>query len=98
VSGPMRFMLVWSSDRPRNGVMDESPAGNWVSYTDYDQISRRVAELEGALRFYADERRYRGANKRPFADDPYTKPDAAYANCMERDCGDIARAALKGQG
>jgi hypothetical protein len=56
----------------------------------------RIAELEAALRFYADGRRYRGANQQPIPDDPYAKPDAVYILDVTRDGGAIANTALKG--
>jgi hypothetical protein len=58
----------------------------------------RIEELEGALRFYADGRRYQGANQQPIPDDPYAKPDAVYIQDVTRDCGAIARAVLQSGG
>ena len=53
--------------------------------------------MEEALRFYADERRYNGANQRPIPDDPYSPPDRAYIHDVTKDGGDIARQALQDQ-
>jgi hypothetical protein len=58
----------------------------------------RIAELERALRFYADGRRYQGANQQPIPNDPYAKPDAVYIQDVTRDCGAIARATLQSKG
>ena len=57
---------------------------------------KRIAELENALRFYADPVRYQGPHQLPRPDDPYTPPDAAYMVDIIRDGGQIARKALKG--
>lgn len=55
----------------------------------------RIAELEKALRFYADKRRYLGPNQHPIPDDPYQPADMRsymYDTC--RDGGEVARKAL----
>lgn len=49
-----------------------------------------------ALAFYADPRRYEGANIRPIENDPYAKPNQVYIQDVTRDLGEIARAALRG--
>jgi hypothetical protein len=48
-----------------------------------------------ALTFYADPQRYKGANCRPFDDDPYTEPGAPYMQDIHRDGGELAKSALK---
>lgn len=60
------------------------------------ELRDEITRLRWALEFYADFRRYEGANQRPLEDDPYSKPDAAYIQDVTRDRGGIARAALHG--
>ncbi len=58
---------------------------------------KRVAELETALRFYADDERYTGPNQRiERGSDPYTNPDSPYMQDVTRDRGAIAKKALGG--
>ena len=58
------------------------------------EIAERVRTLITALKFYADERRYKGPNQNPIPNDPYAKPDAVYIQDVTKDHGDIARKAL----
>ena len=57
-------------------------------------FEQRIEELERALGFYADPRRYNGPNQKPIPDDPFAKPDRVYIQDVSRDNGEIARAAL----
>jgi hypothetical protein len=57
---------------------------------------KRIAELEHALRFYADPARYQGPHQLPRRDDPYTPKDAPYMVDIIRDGGELARKALGG--
>jgi hypothetical protein len=52
----------------------------------------RIDELEAALRFYADHKRYNGANQRNEISDPFSA--GPYLQDVTRDGGDIARKAL----
>lgn len=67
---------------------------NWESKGQAASLKARIQELEDALRFYADERRYRGSNQRNDDSDPFTSSDSAYLKDAMRDGGQIARAAL----
>lgn len=58
------------------------------------ELRKENARLRNALSFYADGRRYQGANQRPIPDDPFAKPDAVYILDVTRDHGSIATAAL----
>lgn len=49
-----------------------------------------------ALKFYADEMRYRGANQPALEKDPYTEHGEPYMQDVTRDWGTIARQALRG--
>ncbi|WP_027521717.1 hypothetical protein [Bradyrhizobium sp. Ec3.3] len=56
---------------------------------------RRLADLERALRFYADSKRYSGPNQRIKGEpDEYQPKDAPYLWDVTRDGGKIARDAL----
>ena len=59
------------------------------------QLEAKLAKVMEALTFYADTRRYQGANQ-PFreGDDPFTPPDSPFLIDTTRDGGQIARAAL----
>lgn len=57
-------------------------------------LRARVAELEAALRFYADPIRYSSANQFNRNADPYSEPDAPFIQDVTRDGGSIARNAL----
>ncbi|MCK1668681.1 hypothetical protein [Bradyrhizobium sp. 153] len=60
-------------------------------------LLHRVADLERALRFYADPTRYNGPNQHIKGDpDEYQPKDAAYLLDVTRDGGKIARDALDG--
>lgn len=62
-----------------------------------NMVSMAIEETEAlvkALEFYADLRRYNGANQRPIPDDPFAKPDAVYIQDVTRDNGAVAIAAL----
>lgn len=61
---------------------------------------RQRDEAMRALEFYADERRYDGANQRrsSWPEDPFTAEDAAYLTDSTRDGGSIARQALQSIG
>lgn len=58
-------------------------------------LMNRVTQLETALRFYADERRYLGPNREPIPDDPYSPPSRAYVHDVTKDGGQIARQVLR---
>lgn len=57
----------------------------------------RIEELERALRFYADPKRYNGSNQRVDKPDEYQPPDMPYLLDVSRDGGTIARKALEGK-
>lgn len=80
--------------RPPGKKRDGNAALIVEAVNSHEGLKARIQELETALRFYADGRRYQGANQKPIADDPYAKPDAVYINDVTRDLGAIARAAL----
>src|ERR1700721_790731 len=46
----------------------------------FNEAAARIQELETALRFYADSRRYQGANQKPIHDDPYPTPEGVTIN------------------
>lgn len=50
--------------------------------------------LVKALEFYADPRRYNGANQKPIEADPYAQPGEVYIRDVTRDNGSLARSAL----
>ena len=61
-----------------------------------DDKDARIARLEAALRFYSDERRYRGPNVPPIEDDPYCPEiEFPYQWDITRDGGRIAKRALE---
>lgn len=61
-------------------------------------LVERVAELEAALKFYAEPRRYDGPNQNNPGNDPHTKSDALYFTDVTRDGGGRASAALSKAG
>lgn len=63
-------------------------------YQKWKAAEAEVAKLREALEFYADLKRYEGANQRPEAGDKYTPRGFPYRVDVTRDLGDIARAAL----
>ena len=55
----------------------------------------RIRELEAAVGFYADHRRYEGPNQSPIDGDPFQPEDMTlYIWDVHRDGGEIARKAL----
>jgi PAS domain-containing protein len=67
----------------------------------FSEAAARIAALEaeldrvrGALEFYADPERHKGANQRRGADDPFTPEYDYYRMDVTRDNGRIARQAL----
>ena len=58
------------------------------------QLRSQVERLTTALEFYADRRRYQGANQRPIPGDKFQPEGVVYRWCIERDGGDIAKLAL----
>jgi len=59
--------------------------------------AKRIAQLEHALKFYADARRYQGPNCLPITNDPYQPTtQVRYRQDVTRDHGDVARKALLG--
>ena len=59
-----------------------------------NEAADTIDALVAALEFYADPKRYEGANQRPLVDDKYTPEGMSYRLDVTRDHGDIARAAL----
>lgn len=59
------------------------------------ELEAEVARLRAALKFYADERRYRGPNQPAFDGDEFTTDAGPYMVDVSRDWGRIARAALE---
>jgi hypothetical protein len=69
-------------------------AGRGDAFEECENLREENERLRKALSFYADGRRYQGANQRPISDDPFAKPDAVYILDVTRDNGSIATAAL----
>jgi hypothetical protein len=67
---------------------EPAPNGSWVMFKDVAALQARVAELEGALRFYADPFKYTDIH----GDD--VRVPHFYS---ETDFGETARAALEGK-
>lgn len=61
-------------------------------------VARETAKLREALEFYADDRRYQGPNVRLAAGsvDPFAPAGSPYFHTVDRDVGEVARAALSG--
>jgi hypothetical protein len=88
-------VLARVPNHPENGINWMNDAAFIVeAVNSYDANQVRIRELEKALEFYADSRRYDGPNQRPIENDPYADADAVYIKDVTRDHGRIAKAAL----
>jgi hypothetical protein len=85
-NSPSHVMCVWA---------DDMKAAEDVEAFLESAVNRsaQFEEMVRALQFYADPKRYQGANQRNDANDPYSG-DAPYIKDVGRDSGAIARTAL----
>ena len=78
------------------GISDSNRKGlNHIAMLLEREQKEREASVRFALEFYADKKRYAGPNQRATPDDPYTQLGASYMLDAHRDCGEIARSALR---
>jgi hypothetical protein len=91
----INFRLLEEVEQLRLKLKSLPSEGAWVEAArmlrEADQARRKA---EKALRFYADKKRYQGANQPSPGDDPYTPLGFPYLIDTHRDNGAIARAAL----